>query len=68
VSDTPIADQLNDLIEAALAAEDDDLREFFDLLREGVATLKEELDRRDADLEDEDEEEEEDWEEDEAED
>lgn len=62
MNDTPIADQLNDLIETALGADDDDLREFFDILREGVATLKEELDRRDSDLdEDEEEEEEEDW-------
>lgn len=68
MNESPLADQLSDLIENALGADDDDLRDFYDVLREGVATLQEELERRDADLEDEEEDEEEDededWEED----
>jgi hypothetical protein len=66
MNESSLADQLSDLIENALGADDDDLRDFYDVLREGVATLQEELERRDSDLEDEEEDDEdeddEDWE------
>jgi hypothetical protein len=65
MNDSSLADQLSDLIENALGADDDDLRDFYDVLREGVATLHEELERRDSDLDDEeeddDEDEDDDW-------
>jgi len=72
MNESPLADQLSDLIENALGADDDDLRDFYDVLREGVATLQEELERRDSDLEDEeeddeDDEDDEDWDEEEEE-
>jgi len=70
MNETPLADQLSDLIENALGADDDDLRDFYDVLREGIVTLQEELERRDSDLDDDDddEEDEDDEEEDEEED
>lgn len=62
MNDMPLVDQLGELLDQALAADDDDLRELYDALREAVTTVHDELERREAPPEeDEEDEEEEDW-------